>query len=311
MEETFVAGIGAANLDLHGHSRAPLILRDSNPGSVYTSAGGVTRNILENLCRMEVSVRLFSAVGDDANGGVILEESRRAGMDVSQTLVVPGERSSCYLALMDSGGDMYAALSDMSILEHVKPCWLETKKDVLLRASAVVCDPCLPPETLEWITGGALAGIPLFADPVSTAYARRLRPFAGKFACLKPNRMELAALTGQDISDDEDMERAAEELLDQGTRCVVVSLGPRGCYWADRDGNRFYRSLRPVERMVDATGAGDAFMAGIVYGFMAGMAPLAAARWALAAGVAAVTSKGTVSTGMSQALIRKILEENV
>lgn len=231
-------------------------------------------------------------------------------MDVSQTLVVPGERSSCYLALMDSGGDMYAALSDMSILEHVKPCWLETKKDVLLRASAVVCDPAFRGDPGVDHRRGP-GGIPLFADPVSTAYARRLRPFAGKFACLKPNRMELAALTGQDISDDEDMERAAEELLDQGTRCVVVSLGPRGCYWADRDGNRFYRSLRPVERMVDATGAGDAFMAGIVYGFMAGMAPLAARRWALAAGVAAVTSKGTVSTGMSQALIRKILEENV
>lgn len=311
MEGTFVAGIGAANLDLHGHSRAPLILRDSNPGSVYTSAGGVTRNILENLCRMEVPVRLFTAVGDDANGSVILEESRRAGMDVSQALVVPGERSSCYLALMDSGGDMYAALSDMSILEHVTPSWLETKKDVLLRASAVVCDPCLPPETLEWITGGALAGIPLFADPVSTAYARRLRPLAGRFTCLKPNRMELAALTGREIAADGDMERAAEALLDQGTHRVVVSLGARGCYWADRDGNRFYSALHPVEHMVDATGAGDAFMAGILYGAIHRLEPRQAARWALAAGVAAVTSRGTVSPGMSPALIRKILEENV
>lgn len=123
--------------------------------------------------------------------------------------------------------------------------------------------------------------------------------------------MEPGALTGQDISDDEDMERAAEELLDQGTRCVVVSLGPRGCYWADRDGNRFYRSLRPGGAHGRRHRGGRRLYGGDCVRLYGGHGALAAARWALAAGVAAVTSKGTVSTGMSQALIRKILEENV
>ena len=51
-EKRFTAGIGAANMDLHGRSRAALILHDSNPGFLHTSPGGVTRNILENLSRM-------------------------------------------------------------------------------------------------------------------------------------------------------------------------------------------------------------------------------------------------------------------
>lgn len=42
----YVLGIGAANVDVHGMSRAAIVMRDSNPGHLRTSAGGVTRNIM-------------------------------------------------------------------------------------------------------------------------------------------------------------------------------------------------------------------------------------------------------------------------
>ena len=117
-------------------------------------------------------------------------------------------------------------------------------------------------------------------------------------------------MTGCEIANDADMERAADALLERGTHCVVVSMGQRGCYWADRSGARFYAALRPVSRMVDATGAGDAFMAGLLYAYLHRFSPEHAARWALAAGIIAVTSAGTVSPGMSAELVNKILEEN-
>ena len=47
-----MAGIGGANVDIHGQSLAPLIMRDSNPGRLHVSVGGVTRNILDNLTRL-------------------------------------------------------------------------------------------------------------------------------------------------------------------------------------------------------------------------------------------------------------------
>ena len=61
---------------------------------------------------------------------------------------------------------------------------------------------------------------------------------------------------------------------------------------------------------VFATGAGDAFMAGLLYAYLHRFIPEHAARWALAAGIIAVTSAGTVSPGMSAELVNKILEEN-
>lgn len=309
-EKRFTAGIGAANMDLHGRSRAALILHDSNPGFLHTSPGGVTRNILENLSRMGEKTALFSAIGNDLYGREILASGEAVGMDMSHMLRCPDCGSSSYMALIDPEGDMFIGMSDMRILEHITPDWLEGQKDALRKADAIVCDPCLTPEALEWITSDALAGVPIFSDPVSTTYARRLAPFAGKLHCLKPNVLELAAMTGCEISGDADMERAADVLLERGTHCIVVSMGQRGCHWADRSGAKFYAALRPVSQMVDATGAGDAFMAGLLYAYLHRFPPERAARWALAAGIIAVTSAGTVSPGMSAELVNKILEEN-
>ena len=42
-EQEYVVGIGAANVDVHGRSKAPINLRDSNPGHMNVSAGGVTK----------------------------------------------------------------------------------------------------------------------------------------------------------------------------------------------------------------------------------------------------------------------------
>ena len=293
-EKRFTAGIGAANMDLHGRSRAALILHDSNPGFLHTSPGGVTRNILENLSRMGERTALFSAIGNDLYGREILASGEAVGMDMSHMLRCPDCGSSSYMALIDPEGDMFIGMSDMRILEHITPDWLEGQKDGLRKADAIVCDPCLT----------------IFSDPVSTTYARRLAPFAGKLHCLKPNVLELAAMTGCEITGDADMERAADVLLERGTHCIVVSMGQRGCYWADRSGAKFHAALRPVSQMVDATGAGDAFMAGLLYAYLHRFPPERAARWALAAGIIAVTSAGTVSPGMSAELVNKILEEN-
>ena len=309
-EQRFTAGIGAANMDLHGRSRAALILRDSNPGFLHTSPGGVTRNILENLSRMGGKTALFSAVGNDLYGREILASGEAVGMDMSHMLRCNDCSSSSYMAIIDPDGDMFIGMSDMRILEHITPEWLERKRDILRKADALVCDPCLTPEALEWITSDALAGVPIYSDPVSTTYARRLAPFAGKLHCVKPNVLELSAMTGLEIRSDAEMELAADRLLASGTHRVVVSMGQRGCYWADRTGERFYAGLRPVAHMVDATGAGDAFMAGLLYSHQHRFAPRKAAHWALAAGIIAVTSAGTVSPGMSAELVKKILEEN-
>ena len=115
----YIAGIGGANMDIHGRSDQPLIMRDSNPGTMHTSLGGVCRNICENLARLGEDVRLVTVVGDDVHGRSILAGCTQAGIDMSAARVLQGERSSSYISVMDSSGDMLLAMSDMHIIKKL------------------------------------------------------------------------------------------------------------------------------------------------------------------------------------------------
>lgn len=118
MAEGYVLGIGAANMDVHGKSRVPIVMRDSNPGHLRTSAGGVTRNVLENLSRLGVRTKLVSAVGADLYGEMVLRSSAAAGIDISGVVTIPGAASSCYISVLDQKGDMLVAMSTWHTRKH-------------------------------------------------------------------------------------------------------------------------------------------------------------------------------------------------
>ena len=303
-----VVGVGAANVDVHGRSRRSIVMRDSNPGYLATSVGGVTRNILENLARQGLPATLLTAVGADVYGEMILRESAKAGIDVSHVRVDAEKTSSCYIAMLDERGDMLLGMSDMRIVENLGPDYLEENREIVRSAAAVVCDASLPTTLLSRLLDVAEeAGTPVLIDPVSTAYARKMEPLAGRFDAIKPNEMELAVLSGLPTDSETEIERACEALLSRGTRRVAVSRGEKGCYYADRTGKRAFRTLKPVESMVNATGAGDAFMAGFTHGLVAAMPLDETLDYALASGITAIQSLSTIHPGMSDALVRENL----
>ncbi len=310
MSETIrrtVVGVGAANVDVHGRSRKAIVMRDSNPGYMATSVGGVTRNILENLSRQGVSALLLSAVSDDLYGDRIMRDSAAAGIDVSHLRLKPGTSSSSYIAILDEHGDMLLGMSDMRIIEDMPPSYLDENRDVLRRADAIVCDACLPTSLLEHLLSEAAGDTPVLIDPVSSAYARQMEPLVGKFFCVKPNEMELSILSGLPTGTEAQIEHASEELLRRGTKLVAVSRGEKGCYYADAAGNRLFRALRPVEQMVNATGAGDAFMAGLTHALVDHLPVEEMLDYALASGTAAIQSMTTINPDMSDALVRENL----
>jgi len=64
-EHPKVTVIGASNVDITGFTKHELIYKDANIGTMKTSAGGVGRNISENLARLNFDVNLVSIFGDD------------------------------------------------------------------------------------------------------------------------------------------------------------------------------------------------------------------------------------------------------
>lgn len=304
----YIAGIGGANMDIHGKGNRSLVMRDSNPGTLHTSLGGVCRNICENLVRLGSTVKLVTVVGDDVNGKSIVKGCEEAGIDMSHTRVIPGARSSSYVSLLDEQGDMLLAMSDMHIIKQLDAAFIDEAADVLSNADIVVCDGNLSVDALEHLTEVCLA--PMYLDPVSTAWAKEFAPYIGNFDTVKPNRMELAALSGMPVDTTSQVVAACDSLLKKGVRRVFVSLGEEGMLYRGREGT-IQRVARPYPDMVNATGAGDASMAGIVWASRQGMTADEIVCVGMAAGMIAIASPDTISSNMTPENIDMIIKEYI
>ena len=62
----YVAVVGGVNMDIGAVSAGKLVARDSNPGHVTTSLGGVGRNIAHNLCLLGEQTAMVTVLGQDA-----------------------------------------------------------------------------------------------------------------------------------------------------------------------------------------------------------------------------------------------------
>ena len=297
----YVAVVGGANVDIWGRSFAGLIPRDSNPGEVRSSFGGVGRNIAHNLRLLGVPVGMLAALGEDAWGAELRKSCAVLGIDLRHALTVPEARTGSYLYLSGPDGDMALAVCDALITERIGPAEIRERLDWLNGAAAVVLDGNLSEAAIEALTEGCAR--PIFADPVSSAKARRLRPFLARIHSFKPNCLEAEALTGER----EPLE-AARALVELGVAHAFVSDGPRGMAVADRGGKA---SFVPCARAAlrNATGGGDACMAALVRAWLDGRSSAEAARFALAAGAVAVESPETISPAMSLAAVLERMQE--
>ena len=134
---------------------------------------------------------------------------------------------------------------------------------------------------LAALAAARAAGVSTSLDPQHTGVLSD--PGVGGVDLLLPNTAELAMLTGSP-------EPASAAALLDVAHAVVVTAGPAGASWVDRSGVRTVRT--PAVDVVDATGAGDAFDAGLLAAWLAGAEPEAALRAGCAAGADAVSRRG-------------------
>ena len=292
----YVAVVGGVNIDIGGRPKRPLIERDSNPGKVSISLGGVGRNIAHNMSLLGLHVRFLTAFGDDLHAQRIEASCADLGIDISHARKVAEASTSTYLYLNDENGDMVLAVSDMEICRQMTPAWLEACGDVIESASVVVADTNIPQETLCDLASRCTC--PLFCDPVSGAKASKILPVAEHIHTLKPNRLEAELLTGIRIRTRAGAEKAARELLSMGIRRVFLSMGEEGVCAASQEEILW---MPPVPgRMVRTTGCGDAFMAALVWSFRQGASLKESARAGLAAASVTMESTETVSPDLSE-----------
>jgi len=299
MPEKHVAVVGAVNLDIWGQSFDALIARDSNPGTVRLSLGGVGRNICHNLRLLGAETKFLTAIGDDGWGAQIAQSCRDLGINLDRAIFVPGGRTSSYLCVSGPDGDLALGISDTDIAAHITPQILLENLDFLNSASLVVFDGNLTEQAMEALAQNVTA--PLFVDPVSVTKAKKLCGILSKIHTIKPNSLEAEVLTGE-----KSPERAALALHRAGVRRVFVSDGPNGIF-ACEGSEVFHTPCFPC-KLENATGGGDAAMAALCRAFLDGQNLSQSAKTALAAGAIAVSGEETINPTLSVSAIEKIIK---
>ena len=258
--------VGGANLDRIAKGLGPVVPGTSNPASLQESYGGVARNLAENLARLGLPVRLLTAVGDDAAGTALLRHAQELGIDTAGTLRAMGCPTGTYTALLEPEGEMVVAMADMGVLDRFTVAALLQRRSHWASTRFRVLDCNLRPEVLAvLLEDSRRQGAKLVIVAVSEPKMSRLPESLSGVTVLLLNGGELAARVGRSLPDRAALVAACRQVQAQGARSVVVTLGSGGILCADAEQPPRHLPAPAVE-IVDVTGAGDAFSAGVVAG---------------------------------------------
>lgn len=300
-DEPYILVIGGSNIDIQGFPKEKLIQRDSNIGTVKMSLGGVGRNIAENCARLGVPTRLMSVIGDDPYGQKILKEAQAIGLNMQDTVVLNGESTSTYLSILDETHDMAMAINHMDSIEKLTVEHIRAKRSIIEHAQLVVLDTNLPQAVLDHL----LTQYPktkFFVDTVSTKKALKIKDHLKNIHTLKPNRMEAEVLTGSSEK---------TPLLELGSQLKCkrsfISLGSQGVQVFEGK-THLHFPTKPIE-VVNATGAGDAFMAGLVYAYLKGYDIKETCLTAMAASRLALSHPDTINPNLNEQSLHETLKE--
>lgn len=291
MKNEYVAVVGGVNIDITGKSFAPLVARDSNPGKVSISLGGVGRNIAHNLSLLGTNVKFFTAFGDDAYAQRIISSCDDLGIDISHARKIEGAATSTYLSLSGSDGDMAVAVADMEICDCIDVEYLQSNLQLLNDAQLIVTDTNISTASLNFLATNCTP--PIFIDPVSTTKSQKITHSLKYFHTLKPNHIEAELLSGVKITDEKSLADCTSALLATGLKRVFITLGADGVFATD--GNEKVHLPRPHANVQNTTGAGDAFVAALAWSYLNGMNLSDTTKVASAAAAIAVESKETIN----------------
>lgn len=257
--------LGASIIDLIGFSKEKLIFGDSNSGTVETILGGVGRNVAENLIRLNFDVEFLSVFATDDFSKALIKSCKELKISIEHSLTVENKTTPLYIAILDRFNDLALGLSAMDIYDDIPDTFILNNLDVIAKNEFCVIETNLPVSILELVTE-KLPDTRFVLETVTAKKALKARSILDRLYILKCNANEAELLSGIKVEYESDYEKMVEYFLKQGVKKVFITLGGDGVAYGDK--NEIYIAKNNIISPVNTNGAGDAFMAGILYGEM-------------------------------------------
>lgn len=303
--EPYILVFGVSIYDIFGFTTNNYRKRDSNPGKVRISYGGVCRNIAENMARVGTNIKFISIVGNDEKGRNILQHAESLGIDTKDSLIASGESTPTYMAIMNEYGEMESAIVDMGITDKISEEFIDSKEDIIINSEYMVLGADNP-EIMEYILTKYQGRTKFILDPVSSARVQKITHLIKYFYTIKPNRIEAEVLCGFKIESIEDVRKAGKCLLDYGVKHVFISLDAEGIYYNNGQEEGIIKANQvPV---VNVTGAGDSCVAGLGYGYMNNLSIVDMLKYAIAMSVITISHEETIHPDMNYDMVETYIK---
>jgi ribokinase len=296
--------VGSSNTDMV--IRVPRIPRAGETllgGEFLTAAGGKGANQAVGAARSGGKVALIARVGRDVFGDQAIAGLRRDGIDVSRVFRDKLTPSGVALIFVAKDGENSIAVAG-GANEKLSPADVKKATDVIRSAALLVTQLETPLATVTAAVDVAVkAGVPVILNP---APARRLPNSLLKLiSVLTPNETEAELLTGIKVTDEASAAKACSKLRSRGVRTVILTLGSRGAFLADVNGQKLVPGFKV--KAVDSTAAGDIFNGALSVALAERKTVLDAVRFANAAAALSVTRLGAQPSAPTRAEIEKFI----
>ena len=271
-----VVGFGALNLDkLYTVNRIACKDEESYITGLTESCGGSAANTIVGLSRLGMKTGFIGKVAGDREGEILLKNLQNEGINTDGVVRASEGRSGSVSGFVDGEGQR-ALYVDPGVNDLIEPP--EVPEDYLkgvsiLHLTSFVANTSNQSlEAQKQVLNEIPDDVHVSFDP-GMLYIERglefLEPFLLKTDILLLNEAELKLLLNEEGGTSIDTcEYGSKKLLEYGVKMVVVKRGDKGAYVTDGQSSHFVDALK-VE-CVDTTGAGDAFNAGFIYGFIRG-----------------------------------------
>lgn len=297
--------IGASIIDLIGFSKEKLIYEDSNSGSIERILGGVGRNIAENLKRLNFNVEFLSVFATDEFSKTLINSCNELDISIKHSLTVENSISPLYVAIMDRFNDLALGLSAMDIYDAIPDSFILDHLDTIAQNEYCVLETNLPTSILELVTK-KLPNTRFALETVTAKKALKAKSILDRLYILKCNALEAELLSGIKVEYESDYERIVEHFLKVGVKKVFVTLGSDGVAYGDE--NEVYISKNNIISPVNTNGAGDAFMAGVLYGELKGLEMYDMVKFGSACAQITIQHKNAVHPEMCEKMVLEALQ---
>ena len=264
--------IGAVFVDIKGFPTDAYIPTGRNVGQIEYVHGGVARNVVEDIANVELRPTYLGIVDDTPLGEAVVKKLKNHKVNVDYMLTIP-DGMGTWLAVFDNNGDVAGSISKRPNMLPLVDLLNEKGDEIFSQADSVVLEVDLDKELVKKVLELAEKHqVKSFALVSNMSIATKRRDFLQRFDCFICNQQEAGIFFLDDYSEKTPEEMRiilAEKVVRANIPSMVVTMGGAGSVYADWEGNSGICPARKVQ-VLDTTGAGDAFCAGVAIGLTYG-----------------------------------------